>query len=1088
MATNSRNNWFIFALVCVPILIGAIDLTSIVVVLPQATLDLLGPAGLSRADSALWVVTSYLLAYTVSLALVGRLSDTLPRKWVFIGCIVIFIAGAVWSGTANDLPLRLLEAFPIWSDREALPLIALIIGRVLQAIGAGASVSVGMALMGDIFPEGQRNKPISLISALDSIGWVIGNLWAGLMLQVLPSWRDLFLINAVIAFAALILTLFALRGVKSTRLAERFDWRGAVLFGAVLVMLTIGAEMLSKSSSALVLIGLSLVLLVIFAIYQWRARYSLFDMKFMRQPTVRVALVANLIAGFSLILLVAGVPLVINLRAVFLRGEGLLTGALRAGIVLCALTVPLMVAVLVGERRYHKVGAPQPIVLGFLLALVGFALTPLWSYTAPIFIIAVPLAMIGAGLGMTLGPLSLVVVDAAQDAARGLASALVLVLRLIGMTIGTPLAATLTLNLANEQANIATQSFLPGLKEIARPMLVPPLTIDALSQLLIAGGVACGIGLSFYLFAAWQKHAGKALGLLGGLPALSVVIAAVMVVALVNAQVEPAVLPNPIASRLPASTEFYAGLNIQRIFLANSRRPLNAVVNIVRGFTGQPPIIVPAYLPPTPQQTEVFQSAEEELLTNALRALLGVKWENSSYEAFCTSPQTPDQRPLCFVNSLLSWIGPQAAFALLSNSETAVEYAFFFQTTNRNNAILFASNMAKAIGIAEPRELRPNVHVLEINPETANARQIAINDAYMIIGTPNAVQSLINLHGTTLAASVDYQATVGRLPPEDFLTLYIQTPSLANDLRPSIRRVFNSDLVDAFLKLLDQFAPLQLGRINDDPLLIGVAVKVDDRNLGMHLAASLPYDLRPLNNEKVAASTLSGIPAQSEAWAAASLNIAGAAHALDFSTVLSGIARESQLLPLVEALSNPLVRVVVDSLLNKVKALLTYSNGQIALMRFSQGAEVEASFAVILPMTPPTQAESPQSLLAALGEQVNTFGAPLGIQAETELLADGSQVIHFLGKTLLENLPRGLSLSLTEYGLVIADSQDVAKVLEQISQAQTNSVLLALQQPLDKFLYGYIASPTAAEQAGLRFSGEIQDQILYVDVVLETTQ
>src|SRR5258708_18317917 len=145
------NPWFIFFLICVPIFIGSVDLTSIVVVLPQATLDLLGTKGLSKADQALWAVTAYLLAYTISLALVGRLSDVLSRKRIFLACGAIFIVGSVWEGMATDLPLTILKLLPIWPDRDVLPLFSLVFGRILQAVGAGACVSVGIAVVTAVF-------------------------------------------------------------------------------------------------------------------------------------------------------------------------------------------------------------------------------------------------------------------------------------------------------------------------------------------------------------------------------------------------------------------------------------------------------------------------------------------------------------------------------------------------------------------------------------------------------------------------------------------------------------------------------------------------------------------------------------------------------------------------------------------------------------------------------------------------------------------------------------------------------------------------------------------------------------------------
>src|SRR5262249_36187482 len=99
---TSINPWWVFFLICVPIFIGSVDLTAIVVVLPQAALDLLGAKGLGKADQALWAVTAYLLAYTLSLTLAGRLSDVYSRKRIFLSCIVIFIIGSLWAGTATE--------------------------------------------------------------------------------------------------------------------------------------------------------------------------------------------------------------------------------------------------------------------------------------------------------------------------------------------------------------------------------------------------------------------------------------------------------------------------------------------------------------------------------------------------------------------------------------------------------------------------------------------------------------------------------------------------------------------------------------------------------------------------------------------------------------------------------------------------------------------------------------------------------------------------------------------------------------------------------------------------------------------------
>src|SRR5258708_7068444 len=156
---------------------------------------------------------------------------------------------------------------------------------------------------------------------------------------------------------ALVAAFWALRHTRSDPAGGHFDVRGALIFASALISLTIGIEALNNGGiSGYILLGASAALIVLFGWLQLRTHNALFDMAFIRQREIRAALITNLIVGFGLILMVAGVPLMINLRSLFLRGEGLLTGALRAGIMLSALTVPLIVAVLGGEGP-HRPGA-----------------------------------------------------------------------------------------------------------------------------------------------------------------------------------------------------------------------------------------------------------------------------------------------------------------------------------------------------------------------------------------------------------------------------------------------------------------------------------------------------------------------------------------------------------------------------------------------------------------------------------------------------------------------------------------------------------------------------------------------------------
>ncbi|MCC7449065.1 MAG: MFS transporter [Anaerolineae bacterium] len=1081
------NPWLIFILICIPIFIGSVDLTSIVVVLPQATLDLLGPKGLNKADQALWAVTAYLLAYTLSLALVGRLSDVLPRKRIFLACIAIFIAGSLWAGLATELPLTILKAFPIWPDPDVLPLISLVIGRIIQATGAGASVSVGMALVSDVFPPDKRAEPISLIGALDSLGWVVGNLYAGVMLQILPSWRGLFLINAGVALAALVFSVILLRGATLGKGVGRFDWRGALVFATALIALTVGIESLSNPSLGLSLLVGSVIFTALFIFLQLRTRDALFDMRFIRQPEVRAALLTNLIVGFGLILMVAGVPLVINLRAVFLRGEGLLTGALRAGVTLCALTVPLIVAVLVGESRYRRIGAAIPVAMGLLLGIIGFlGASLLWQYTAPSYVIALPLALVGVGLGLTIGPLSLVVVDAAEASARGLASSLVLMMRLLGMTFGTPLAAALTLKLANDWAS-ARVADMGTLRDIARSMLIPPMATEALAHVMLAGVITCALGLVvFYLPRTFRKiRTGIApRSLLQGGVSLAVIVVLVTGFAVADSYSTPTILPNPIAQQLPPNVTFYAALNIQQLFLENTRRPLDAVMNLLN-TVGASSI---------PSNAPDVQSSESPI-DNVIKSLFRARtWTAESYRAFCVDPGVPpDQWQSCFTASLLSWIGPQAAFALLPRTRADHDYLFAFQATNRNNAIQFATNLAAALDAREPLEAGPNIRILTINAGSSDEHRLAITEAYMLVGTPRAVQYTLNHGNLSLADQPDYQAITRQLPSADFATFYMRSGNFETDLKPALNSVFQSPLIDAITRLINPALSVAFTRTGITPTLVGLSLRVDERQLMLDMVANFPFSLQKLNAAPVPGTMLGFTPASAKMWAAANLNIAGLAREVNITDTLAAFSANQP--DLRALLANPLAQNIVGGFGRSIQHMLTFARGQIMVMAVpgADPARPAPNYAVILPLADKETVKA-GSAIAAIKTQLQLLGGLSGgLTMDTQTGADSSEIVTVRGQALEAALPGGFQFMLTgDNLLVLATGGSLQTILDTLKAggqpAAVQQIAVSLPGPLDRFLYAYVDPSTPAQAIDLTalFGAKITPEGFYLSIVLRT--
>jgi MFS family permease len=545
---SARRRWFIVALILVPVFIGALDLTIVSAILPEILTRLSIPVD-TNLGAAAWAVTGYLLAYIVSMTVSGRVSDLIGRRAVYLVCLGIFILGSYWVATAHEWPTDMLNLFARQvlrqrPDLNQLTLIAVIIGRVIQALGAGAMVPVSMALVADLFPADRRSQPVGIIGAVDTLGWVLGHLYGGVMVNYFnqngesiaawlrqiglnwpaPDWHTLFYLNVPIGVLALILTWLALRGIDHPVSEGKFDWVGALLLSVSLIGLNLGlggnteistTRTLNETQSATfnpTLLIIAGACFVAFLFYEWRIRYPLFELHLFRKRNVASATVTNLLIGFCLMLGLVSVPLLVNLRAEDATAASISLAAERAGILLSALTVPMALAALPGGWLAERRGYRFPTVLGLAIAAVGFLIAGLtWKADTPDTTMAIHMIIAGIGLGLTISPIGTAVINDASESQRGVASALVLILRLVGMTIAVSSLTTFALNRVGDLVGQASAQFSPNLT----PAEIQQLSVQAyfasgvqvIGEMLVIGAIVCALSIIPALF---MRGSGKA--------------------------------------------------------------------------------------------------------------------------------------------------------------------------------------------------------------------------------------------------------------------------------------------------------------------------------------------------------------------------------------------------------------------------------------------------------------------------------------------------------------------------------------------------------------------------------------------------
>jgi EmrB/QacA subfamily drug resistance transporter len=483
-----QNPKYVLALVCVAIFVGAIDLTVVSAVLPKIMADL-GVSLDTELNRGAWAVSGYLLAYTVSMSFMGRLSDLYGRRALYLVCLAIFIVGSALVAAANSLAL-------------------VVIGRVVQAFGAGSLVPISLALVGDLFPPERRAPALGVIGAVDTAGWMVGHLYGGLMMTAFDDWRLIFWLNLPIGLVALALTWWALRGVTVTRASGGFDWLGALLIGACLIALNVGLAAGSEQGAAdfygnaagpppyaWPLVGLAALLLVAFIWQQRRAAHPLLDLPLLRDRSVAAACAINALTGFALALALTNVPLFVTTRQALFNYQNpdvLRDAAFDSGWLLSALTLTMAALAVPGGWLATRLRERWPTLLGLALALAGCVVCSRWAPDTSYLVMAGGLMLAGAGLGLVLSPVAETVVGAASPEHRGSAAALVITLRLVGMTIGV---GALTLYGTQRQDALRRAGADNPLAASEPNLFLMGVAAQVVGEMFLFGAVACLVAI-----------------------------------------------------------------------------------------------------------------------------------------------------------------------------------------------------------------------------------------------------------------------------------------------------------------------------------------------------------------------------------------------------------------------------------------------------------------------------------------------------------------------------------------------------------------------------------------------------------------
>ena len=207
--------WAILAITATGAFITALDQTVVVTALPSVMLDLKIP--ITELDRVSWIITAYLLGYTVAMPLIGRIGDVYGYPRVYQASLIVFCIGTSLVAIAHSFEF-------------------MIGARVIQAIGGGATVPLGMALATTLVPPEKRALALGVVGGAAEAGSMLGPAYGGAIVE-LSSWRWIFWLNvpqSAIVFVAL------MRLPNHRTPGARVDYVGGALLIAALFLLAMG--------------------------------------------------------------------------------------------------------------------------------------------------------------------------------------------------------------------------------------------------------------------------------------------------------------------------------------------------------------------------------------------------------------------------------------------------------------------------------------------------------------------------------------------------------------------------------------------------------------------------------------------------------------------------------------------------------------------------------------------------------------------------------------------------------------------------------------------------------------------------------
>lgn len=373
-----------------------------------------------------WVITVYMLSFSVLMPLTNWLKNRIGFFNLYIGAISLFTFGSLLCALSTTLP-------------------SLLVGRVVQALGGGAMAPTSMAIISYVFPARVRGAVLGWWGLGNLVGPAIGPTLGGILTEQF-GWPSIFYINLPIGVITVTLSFKYLNVLRSQpKLKLPFDLMGFTTLTIFLVCLQYGvarAEVLGLTSpEILVTLGIAVVALLFFIMLDRRQQAPIIDLQLFKNYSfvscilVTISRAAALFGGLFLM------PFLLQEQMGYSEG--------MSGLLILPNSVFMAALMPFAGKWSDKHGSREISMLGIVLLAVSMYLFAVLDRGADIWSVILAMTVRGLGMGLLLAPLNAATLSAVRPAEVTMASSLSTLMQQVGGAIGIAVLAIVTQNAYN---------------------------------------------------------------------------------------------------------------------------------------------------------------------------------------------------------------------------------------------------------------------------------------------------------------------------------------------------------------------------------------------------------------------------------------------------------------------------------------------------------------------------------------------------------------------------------------------------------------------------------------------------------------